>query len=134
MSRWQATRERWKRALIGCNRDDVPTLYLLFHLVEYEVQQLVEPLEHTCHCSPADVAEGSLRAHVVLGKGERTFTPACELYTDTRIHVLGKIENRLAFGFVEGWLGALRPAVASATRCGSASLSSSDCATALGMQ
>ena len=66
-----------------------------------------------------------------VGEGDRTFTASCKLYADTRIDVLGKVENRLAFGFVEGWLGTLGTAVASSTRCGSTSVSSSGWATSL---
>lgn len=75
-----------------------------------------------------------MSTHVILVKGLHTFTAACELYADTCIDVLGKVEDCLAFGFIEGWLGTLRPSVASATRCGSASVGSSVCATALVMK
>ena len=124
MSRKQAI-----RAMIECDQDNVPTLYLFFYVVEYEVQQLIKSLEHACHCLP----RGGLRENTCgVGEGERTFTSTCKFYTNTRIDVLGKVKNRFPFGFVEGWLGTLRPAVASSTRRRSASLSSSGCATTLG--
>ena len=84
--------------------------------------------------TPVTIHQGSVRTHVVLlVKGKHTFTSTCKLHADTRINVLGKVENCLAFGFIEGRLGTLRPAMASATRCGSASVGSTVCATALGI-
>lgn len=67
----------------------------------------------------------------VYVKSRCTFTSACKLYTDTRIDILGKVEDRFAFRFVEGWLRTLRPPVATSPRCGRASMASSGCATAL---
>ena len=50
----------------------------------------------------------------MVGKVTRTFTTASELDSDARIDVLGEIENRLALGLVERWLGSLGPAVVAA--------------------
>jgi hypothetical protein len=62
---------------------------LFLHFVKDQVEKLVVSLEHACH-----------------------FTTAGELDSDARVDVLGKIEDRLAPGLVESWLGTLRPAVA----------------------
>ena len=51
-----------------------------------------------------------------------TFAPAGEFDSDAGVDVLGKVEDRLALGLVERWLGTLWPAVAPPTRCGSTSL------------
>lgn len=64
-----------------------------------------------------------------VGKGRKvthTFTTAGELDSDARIDVLGEIEDCLALGLVERWLGPLGPAVVAAasvsTRGGSSLL------------
>ena len=75
-------------------------------VIEDEVQELVETLEHAGHCDGIDHLEHLL----VARSGEattRTFSAAGKLYPDPFVHVFGEIQDRLAFWFVHRRLWSL---------------------------